>query len=351
MPLVSIIVPTYNTPSCLMGRCLESLCGQTYKKLEIIVVDDGSDSSHAEALSRFAGSDDRICLLEGGHRGVSHARNVGIGVANGDWVAFVDADDTVTASFVEEAVTLALQESLDMVCGSVCYLFAGGVVEGGSQHGGYCVVDDRESLVLAADQMLAPFAVAEFSGPNFRGRGPVAKLFRRSIMGDLRFEEGVSLGEDALFNYRFIRRCGSIAIVDRVWYRYLQNAESAVHSSDIAARKSSIDGILAARRQEENVTPFLARCSLVASDGIEGLARGERIHDARKNAASLLRYASERGCFSRLAAEGLEITPATAVFWRACRAGHFMFAYFYWNLKLWVRNLVNGRRLAGSSDE
>lgn len=344
-PLVSIIIPTYNTPPRLFKRCIQSLFEQTYDNIELIVVDDGSAPVYSGILAKFANKDSRIRLIGGGHKGVSHARNVGIDAAEGDWIAFVDADDTVDASYISESVDLALEESLDMVCGSVCYVYANGIIEGYTKQDRYSVIDHQESLLLAAQQMLAPYAVSEFSGPNYHGRGPVAKLFRSSIIDGLRFEEKVKLGEDALFNYQFIKCCRSIAIVNRTWYYYLQNETSAMHSSDMATRKSSIDGILASRTEVESPAPFLARCSLVASDGVEGLVRNQGILRGRKDGVALLRYAAERGCFSRLAAEGLEIPRWASVLWRACRGGHFEFGYFFWGLKTRVKDSMNRRHL------
>ena len=98
-PLVSIIVPVYNVEKYLQA-CLESLACQTYPELEIILIDDGSTDSSGKMCDEFAQKDPRFKVVHQANGGLSNARNHGIQLAQGDYLTFVDSDDTVTNDYV-----------------------------------------------------------------------------------------------------------------------------------------------------------------------------------------------------------------------------------------------------------
>lgn len=326
-PLVSVVIPTYNTPAGRLRRCIASINAQTYRNLEVIVVDDGSDPSHREALDELKVSDPRVRLVEGGHGGASHARNVGIGESRGEWVCFSDADDELVSGFVEEALRIALSEGADLVCGAVCYLYAEGAIEGDEQSDAYYVADGARSLSYAARQMIGNAKYRDFEGPDFRGRGPVAKLYRRSTIGGLRFDEGIAIGEDTLFNYEAIRRCASIAMADRVWYRYYQYAGSAVHSLSIASWISSIDEILAACSDDADRPAFVSRCAVMSFQGADAFVRCGR--HPYKPSMELMRHAQRVGCYPELLFEGFEPGRAYRIMAHLCRGAHLNAAYLF----------------------
>ena len=113
-PLVSIIIPVYNSEKYL-AQCLDSVIGQTYENLEIILVDDGSDDSSLTICSDYQKKDDRIVLLPQKKSGVSAARNAGIAAATGECILFVDSDDWIEPDTVAKMMTMFLENHLDCV--------------------------------------------------------------------------------------------------------------------------------------------------------------------------------------------------------------------------------------------
>ena len=121
-PLISVIVPVYNAERYL-ADCLESLIRQTHRELEILVIDDGSTDGSAALCERFAGQDGRIRLLRKENSGVSSARNLGLDEAQGEYVAFVDADDWILPEMLETQLIQLTREGGDMILGG--YLAVG----------------------------------------------------------------------------------------------------------------------------------------------------------------------------------------------------------------------------------
>ena len=349
-PLVSLIVPVYNTPVARLRRCVASLLGQDYQNMELIVVDDGSDGACAAALQELRGADSRVKLISGGHKGVSHARNVGLDASRGEWVAFSDADDVVEPGFLSDALCVAFAEGADLVCGSVDWLFKGDEPVSRMDAGEYCVVDDTRCLTSAKMQMLGHVKYKYFTGPDYKGRGPWSKLYRRAAMCDLRFEEGIAIGEDTLFNYRFIERCGAIAIVDRVWYWYYQYHGSAAHSVSVEPWKASIAGILACCAPGEYRTAFVSRCAFMTGQGIESLVSARGLLGGMDDGVALLGFAGERGCFSDECYDGYEVSRWLGIYDRLCKRGSYRLAYLLWGFKKIVKGQLTNYELIGEEE-
>lgn len=107
-PLVSIIVPVYNAQKGL-SRCLESICGQTYQELEIIVLNDGSTDDSLAICEQFRAKDPRIVVVDKENEGVSCTRNAGLVLAHGDYIQFADSDDALDPDYTQNLVQAALQ--------------------------------------------------------------------------------------------------------------------------------------------------------------------------------------------------------------------------------------------------
>ena len=115
--LVSVIIPAYNIEDYI-GRCLDSIISQTYKNLEIIVVDDGSRDYTGEILDNYAKKDRRIKVIHKENGGVSSARNKGIEAAEGDYIGFIDGDDLIEPEMYKTLVDLLEEENADIAhCG------------------------------------------------------------------------------------------------------------------------------------------------------------------------------------------------------------------------------------------
>lgn len=344
-PLVSLIVPVYNTAEGPLRRCLQSLFEQDYRNIEFIIIDDGSNDSCISVLKDCLSAEPRAKVYEGSHKGVSSARNLGIDVAEGEWIAFADADDELEPDFISEALKVVFAEGVDFVCGSVDWLFQDSVPDKNGFSGEYCVVDEGRDLASASMQMLGHAKYKHFAGPDFRGRGPHAKLFSKDVLGDLRYDETISKGEDVLFNYKFIRRCHSMAIVDDLWYLYYQYSGSAAHSVELDPWEDSIDGILANCEDGESRLPFVSRCAYMTAQIIESLARSLDQREVRAKGKEILLFAAGRGCFSDECYRGFELSVWLSLYILLCKKGRYGLACWYWASKTRFRDRFMKTRL------
>ena len=113
-PLVSIIVPMYNTAGCI-ARCVKSICAQTYKSIEILLLNDGSTDDTLAICRALAASDHRIALVDKTNTGAADTRNQGIALAHGKYIQFVDSDDWLAPDFTEKLVSAAEAHTADLV--------------------------------------------------------------------------------------------------------------------------------------------------------------------------------------------------------------------------------------------
>lgn len=113
-PLVSIIVPMYNTAGCI-ARCVKSICAQTYKSIEILLLNDGSTDDTLAVCRALAASDHRIALVDRTNTGAADTRNQGIALAHGKYIQFVDSDDWLAPDFTEKLVSAAEAHTADLV--------------------------------------------------------------------------------------------------------------------------------------------------------------------------------------------------------------------------------------------
>ena len=120
-PLISIIIPVYNVEKYL-DECIQSCINQTYKNIEIILIDDGSSDKSAEICKEYAELDSRIIFKSIPNSGVAHARNVGIGISNGSYITFVDSDDFIDEKYCEVMYNLLVDSDADIACCTSYYL-------------------------------------------------------------------------------------------------------------------------------------------------------------------------------------------------------------------------------------
>lgn len=228
--LISIFIPVYNVKPYL-GRCMESLVSQTYSRLEIILVDDGSRDGSTELCDAWAKKDNRVDII---HRenGRAAARNSGLDVAKGDYIMFVDADDYV-ADDICSMLLNEMHRCLDVDC-VIC---------------GLAFVDDNGPVgtqqAVETPELLSGIDTIKDRYVLNRNRiniiGPFGKLFRREIWNDLRFTNGMYYEDLDIMPYLFTR-CRNVSCIPDIGY-YYQRAGSASHGTG-TDDKRVIDSLL-----------------------------------------------------------------------------------------------------------
>lgn len=214
--LISVIVPVYNV-ELYLEQCLNSIINQTYKNLEIILVNDGSTDNSGVICDLYANIDNRIIVIHKDNGGVSSARNVGLNVAKGNFIGFVDPDDWI-ADDMYEKLYLNIQKFNANV--AVCKLEK---------------IIDRENWIIGnnSSEVLILNAVdSMYFMLNFRegySCGPCNKLYRKSLLEN--FNEEFSNGEDLLFNFNiFFDQNNSTVFLKEEKYYYYYRADSACNN-------------------------------------------------------------------------------------------------------------------------
>lgn len=202
-PLVSVIVPVYNTAGYL-GECLESLKEQSLKDIEIIVIDDGSTDGSGQICDSFAEEDDRFVVLHKENEGVSVARNIGLDYARGRYLMFVDSDDWVEPEFCEMPYRIAQENCADIVVFSFWKHGKGNAIEKNNPFQEEGVVSEEKIHTEYWDNI---------------GAYPVNKLYIRRLFNGVRFPRGRRY-EDIAVTHQVIHKAKSIFMINRYLYHY-----------------------------------------------------------------------------------------------------------------------------------
>ena len=247
-PLISIIVPVYNAEKYL-DECVESIVNQTYKNIEIILVDDGSQDNSSALCNQWSKKDKRIKTIHKKNGGVSSARNIGISDSKGEWVSFVDADDWIEKDYIKEMIEKANAYNCEYVCCGFNRVYSNRV-----EH-----INSNEKII---EHNSNTFLKSLLNVQNSYGFVHM-KLIKKSLIDKIRFDENIKVGEDALFNVQLCKRMDKIVIYNKALYNYRLNLDSVVRKYDIdyvdkyTKSMNTMKKYINANYQEKNITQML----------------------------------------------------------------------------------------------
>lgn len=200
--LVSIIVPVYNVKDYL-AECFGSICSQTYRNIEIILVDDGSTDGSGRLCDDLASEDERAQVVHKANGGLSDARNFGVRVARGEWISFVDSDDYISPVFIEVLLRAALDSNCLISAVPFGRQFRDG--ENAGLIGSYCDAPKAKILPSHDVQRLMLYQALDTGAPW--------RLYQRKVLDDNPFPHGMYY-EDLASLYKIIRRVNYVALID-----------------------------------------------------------------------------------------------------------------------------------------
>ena len=214
---ISVIVPVYNVEAYL-ERCVESILQQTYAHFELILINDGSTDSSGQICDHLASQYENIKVYHIENAGVSNARNMGIQLATGSWVTFIDSDDFVTQDYLATLASAAEGLNVGFVIAPLHHI-KNGIVTDLPSHSGKTELWSTEETMK---ELLMTTRTSFF---------PVAKLFKRDLLADEKFNTNYHLAEDALFLTELLlkTRC-SCVFIDKPVYFYDHREGSATTS-------------------------------------------------------------------------------------------------------------------------
>lgn len=263
MPKISVIVPVYRVEKYL-GRCVNSLLGQTLSDIEIILVDDGSPDGCPALCDEFAKKDGRIKVLHKENEGLGLARNSGMSLAVGEYIAFVDSDDYVKSEMYRTLYEAAQRENADIaMCGLCCI---GGImsakendVQNINCFDGYTVFDGKEGI----DRLMLDIsgALPKEDQDSRYGFSSVKNIYRKDVLekNKIRFlSEKEVMSEDVFFLLDFLDKCECAVGVPGAFYCYCRNGQSlskSYRSDRFEKCRLIIDGIngVLSKRMDESV--------------------------------------------------------------------------------------------------
>ena len=224
LPLISIIVPIYNVEFYLKN-CITSIINQTYVNLEIILINDGSTDNSGKICDEYADHDSRIIVIHKKNAGLSNARNTGIQMAKGNYIAFIDGDDYIHPQMIETLhYYLAKEPSCDFSMINFQTTYDNPPVN-------YDIIQPENLSTKSLSQN-------ELFGGLFSVNTPIqnillffavhCKLYRKQIIKDTIFQNFV-LSEDSEYNSRLYLKCKKAIYVDKPLYFYVQRNSSAIH--------------------------------------------------------------------------------------------------------------------------
>lgn len=217
--MISVIVPVYNVEKYIR-RCIDSICNQTYRNLEIILVDDGSTDLSGEICDEYEKKDSRIRVIHQSNQGLSGARNTGLDNANGDYIAFVDSDDYIHYRMFEVLIRNINKTEADVSVASMQYVSENGIPSG--------ILPEEKMQIYEGDSILS-----RMWQDNVRTVVVWNKLYKRFIFNNLRFQMG-RYHEDTFIIHRILVQCKRIVYSSLELYYYVQHTGSIMNHLSVA---------------------------------------------------------------------------------------------------------------------
>ena len=212
--LISVIVPVYNVEKYL-DQCVESIVNQTYKNLEIILVDDGSPDNCPAICDEWAKKDERIVVIHKDNGGLSSARNAGLDIAHGEYIGFVDSDDYIDSDMYEQLLNAIIDDADLSCCGRRIVDEDGGVI-------GTAYVHERK-IYYDKDIVKALFYGIDFDEAMWD------KLYKKSFFNDLRFPIG-EVNEDIVLMVKKFSALNTVVHIGTAKYYYRNNTQGITKS-------------------------------------------------------------------------------------------------------------------------
>lgn len=211
-PLISVIVPIYKVEQYL-DKCIDSIVNQTYKNLEIILVDDGSPDNCPQMCDEWAKKDDRIIVIHKENGGLSDARNAGLNIANGEYISFVDSDDWVDIQMYQVLYDAIIATKSDIASCGAKRIWSDGRPS--------CeLVEVNSDYTLEQEDAMAALITS-----NGLIQTVWNKLYKRNVVNGIMYPVGL-IHEDEFWSWRVISRAKRVAVLKESFYNYLQRDDS-----------------------------------------------------------------------------------------------------------------------------
>ncbi len=211
-PLISIIVPIYNNEKYI-DKCILSIINQIYTNLQIILIDDGSQDNSGNICDKYAKYDNRIQVIHKKNTGVADTRNIGIGMAEGEYIGFVDSDDYISLKMYEYLYNLIITKNADL---SICNVY--------NVIGDKNIIQNKQNGIQIYNKIdILKEIIMDRNVQSY----PVNKLYKRELLKDIVYPVGKNY-EDIATTFHIIEKCNKVVVSDKPLYYYLKREDSIV---------------------------------------------------------------------------------------------------------------------------
>lgn len=227
--MVSVIVPVYNI-ELYLDRCVKSLIDQS-QDIEIILVDDGSTDRSVQICDKYAENNSNVKVIHIQNSGVSNARNIGLSLAKGEYITFVDGDDWISEDFLQIAINKLKLTGSDIFMGSYTENYDDGTE--------IKVNENIPTMILNYEECIEAVFIKlpNKADLSFAVWG---KVFRASLWKNVRFDTNLSMGEDAVAFWDVLKHANKVLYMPVMGYHYMQRVDSAVHTTSL---KKALDNL------------------------------------------------------------------------------------------------------------
>lgn len=223
--LISIIIPAYNVEKYI-EQCLNSVLNQTYENLEIIVLNDGSTDNTKQIIDSFADRDYRLKIIHKENTGVSDTRNIGLEIAKGDYIGFVDSDDEIKPEMYQTLLSDITNNEADIAhCGFELITKTSTKVFNGT----------NEIHIQSQKKAITSLLKGDIFEPSIWN-----KLYKKHVLKNLKFDKEIKFNEDLLFNVEAFKQSQKIVFHDVPLYKYKYNENSASRNTNIYTIQQSV---------------------------------------------------------------------------------------------------------------
>lgn len=225
-PLISVIVPVYKVEPYL-DKCIASIVSQTYRNLEIILVDDGSPDRCGEMCDAWAAKDSRIRVIHKENGGLSDARNAGMAIAAGEYMGFIDSDDYISPDMYRLLYDRMTTDGSDIAACGVEMVYEDGTAPRSLTREGCCVLNTEDAMRAIIDETWL--------------KQPVwYKLYKTELIREIPFPVG-KYHEDVFWSYQAVARAGKVSVFDTPCYFYVQRSGSIMGQGYSLKRLDAIE--------------------------------------------------------------------------------------------------------------
>jgi len=251
MELISVIVPVYKVENYL-DRCIQSIVNQTYKNMEIILVDDGSPDNCPVICDAWAKKDSRIRVIHKENGGLSDARNAGLEIAHGELIGFVDSDDWIDPEMYERLARTLYDDKSDIAACTVEMFWE-------DETPNRLLTVQEHEILERTEAQLALLYETKLKHPVWY------KLYKKSVIEGIPFEVGKQ-HEDVFWTYQVYGRADRVSIIDHIGYYYLQRESGIMGNCTYTVKR--LDAIEAFERRYEYISEEFPELKTIAKRSI-----------------------------------------------------------------------------------